>query len=266
MDTDLLQNDVSSRAKSLAEEAFADICTKFPGEDLERVRGFLETAGGQRNPIFHPHQSTNVPRIHFPGLPAEPFYDVNAFPEAAELENAFETIQSETMRLLTGSVTPKAYESKGIPQWPKWKKLVFYEHGRSGRVDKAFEQFPETGRLVDKLVRDYEHFLSVGFLIQDGKMRLTPHIDWFNLYVSLWLPIIVPYGCGLEVAGQQREIVAGQCIAFDNSFLHTSWNDSDEPRIVFAIYRLTPRLSRTEAKAFAYIRDTYGQRFKLAAP
>jgi aspartyl/asparaginyl beta-hydroxylase (cupin superfamily) len=266
MDADRQQRRDDSIPRRLTDQAFADVSARFPVRDLTRVRDFLEIVSGQSRPVFHAYQSTKLPPVHFPGLPAEPFYETSAFAEARDLEQEFELIRDEAGCLLTGAVTPKPYESKGITRWPKWKKLTFYEQGRSGRVPETFEQFPATGQLVDRLVPEYEDFLSIGFLIQDGNMRLAPHIDWFNLYVSLWLPIIVPAGCGIEVAGERRELKAGKCIAFDNSFMHSSWNDSDEPRIVFAIYRLTPRITRIEAKAFMYIRETYGKQFGLAAP
>jgi aspartate beta-hydroxylase len=250
--------------RRLADQVVADLEARFPVQELTRVRRFVQTLTGQAQPSFHLHQSTNIPPVHFPDLPCEPFFDTNVFEEAQELEEAFDLIRRESNQLLIRSVSPKQYESRGgPPNWPNWKKLVFYEHGPSGRVQQAFEQFPETGRLVDRLVPRYEDFLSIGFLIQDGNVKLSPHIDWFNLYVSLWLPIVVPDDCGIQVASERRELVVGKCIAFDNSFLHSSWNESDQPRIVFAIYRLTPRITRVEAMAFTYIRQTYGGQFSL---
>jgi hypothetical protein len=162
--------------------------------------------------------------------------------------------------LLTGAVQAQSYESKAQPERPKWKKLVFYAGGPEARQDDSCRAFPVTSALVDRIVGGYEDFLSAGFLIHDGRMAIEPHVDWFNLYVSLWLPIVVPDDCGLEVGTERRLLEAGRCIAFDNSYFHSSWNSSQEPRIVLAFYRLTPRLTPVEARAFVYLKNTYGQR------
>jgi aspartyl/asparaginyl beta-hydroxylase (cupin superfamily) len=264
MESETLSRDTVLDVAALAGHAYADLASRFPEGELARVRGFLDIVGGRAEPSFHPLQSTKIPRVHFPGLPAEPFYETALFAEMPALEAAYEAVREETSQFLTGGVTAAQYESRREPTWPKWKKFVFYDGGPHRRQDENCRAFPVTSALVDRIAAGYEDFLSAGFLVHDGRMTIEPHIDWFNLYVSLWLPVFVPPGCGLEVGGQQRLLEAGTCIAFDNSFMHSSWNHSDEPRIVLALYRLTPRLTHTEARAFVHLKKTYARLFQPA--
>jgi hypothetical protein len=258
MSTENVAAIVDPELERMAEAALATLAARFPGHDLTRVRGFIEHATGRTTPVFHEHQSSNAPPLHFPGLPADPFFDVALFPERTELELAFDDVRREVADAFSTTVEASVYESGATPRWPQWKKVTFYAGGPHARQDALCDAFPLTSGLVDRIVAGYRDFLTAGLLIQDGKMAITPHVDWFNVYVSLWLPIIVPPGCGLEVGGQRRVLEAGRCIAFENTYFHSSWNDSDEPRIVLAFYRLSPRLTPTEVEAFIHLKDRYG--------
>lgn len=268
----VLQKERSSLAQ-LTDEAFADVLSKFPHDDLTRVRGFLDNLSGRSKPVFHKHQSTELGSCHFPGLPDAPYPDPSLFFEVPELESAFDAIREEARQLVDGRVQMIQFGEKWKhrehneviteSEWPKWKRLPFY-NGYTRR-DENCANFPVTSGIIDRLVPQYDDFDHSTFLIHDGKMRLEPHIDIFNLYVSLWLPIFVPADCGLEVAGQRRTLTEGKCIAFDNSYLHSTWNNSDQPRVVFSICRITPLITHAEAAAYKYIKNTYGPRFNARA-
>lgn len=272
------QNELQEQSADLAEladGAFAALVARCPAADLTRVRGFLDIIAGRSRPAFHADQSTQVPPLHFPGLPAEPFLSTDLFPEVRELTSAYEVIRKETARLLDGTLQPEHFGEKWRPRrhneaaaerdWQKWKRFMFYEGGAQGRRDENCRACPETSRLVDRIVGGYDDFMSAGILIQEGRMTLKPHVDNFNLYVSLFLPIVVPGACGVGAAAERRPLEAGMCVAFDNSFLHYSWNDSDQPRAVLALYRLTPHITPAESAAWAYLKHTYGHLLVQAA-
>lgn len=243
----------------LVDQAYDALVSRFPEHELTRVRGFLDHISGRVRPSFHRFQSTQVPPLHFPGLPPAPFLDRSLFEEASELERAFEAIRQESAPLLAGTDRLVQYERGDKPEWPRWKKLVFYDSGPHARVDDNCRTFPVTSGVIDRVVGRYEDFLSAGFLVHDGQVAIKPHVDWFNVYISLWLPIYVPEGCGVEAGGERQELVEGECIAFDNTYRHSTWNNSDSPRIVVAVYRLTPHLTKTETTAFIYLKKQHGQ-------
>lgn len=244
---------------AMGEQAYADLASRFPASDLTRVRGFLDNACGRTTPSYHPHQSSQVPPLHIPGLPPGPFLDKAMFEETAALEQAYPEIRQECASFLDGRQHAVQYERTDTPEWPRWKKLVFYDGGPHARIEENCRAFPFTSGVVDRIVAGWEDFLSAGFLVHDGQVAIKPHVDWFNLYVSIFLPIYVPPDCGLEVGNERRLLVEGECIGFDNSYRHASWNHSDKPRIVLAIYRFTPHLTGNELAAFIILKKQYGQ-------
>lgn len=262
------------RLNELADTALADLAAQFPGGDLTRVRGFLDNIAGRTTPVFHPYQQSESPPLHFPGLPDEPFLSTDLFPEARELTDAFEMINEETSRLIDGTLQARPFTSKYWPRerneaadeptWRKWKRFMFYDGGASARYDDNCRACPATSQLIDRIVSGYDDFLTAGILIQEGRMTLKPHVDNFNLFVSLFLPLTIPGPCGVGAAAERRPLEAGKCVAFDNSYLHYSWNDSDSPRTVLALYRLTPRLTPIEAAAWVHLKKTYGYLFARA--
>jgi aspartate beta-hydroxylase len=273
-----LQNELhqeSADPLELAESALADLVARFPASDLTRMRGLLDNISGRSTPSFHPHQSSEEMPLHFPGLPNEPFLNTDLFPEVSELTSAYDVIMAETAGLLDGTLQPKHFgdewrprrqnEAAAEPAWRKWKKFMFYDGGASVRLDDNCSACPATSQLIDRIVGGYADFVTAGVLVQEGRMTLKPHVDNFNLYVSLFMPLVVPGPCGVAAAGERRMLEAGKCVAFDNSFLHYSWNDSDRPRTVLALYRLTPRVTPTEAAAWVYLKKTYGRLFLRAA-
>ena len=273
-----LQNELREESADLfelADGAFADLVARFPSSDLTRMRGFLDNITGRSAPAFHPHQSSAVPPLHFPGPPNEPFLDTDLFPEARELTTAYEEIKRATAGLLDGTLQTEHFgdrwrpsrqnEAADEPAWHKWTKFMFYDGGASERLDDNCRACPDTSALIDRITGAYDDFVSAGVLIQQGRMTLKPHVDNFNLYVTLFLPLVVPGPCGVAAAEERRPLEAGRCVAFDNSFLHYSWNDSDQPRTVLALYRLTPHITPTESAAWTYLKKTYGHLLSRAA-
>jgi aspartyl/asparaginyl beta-hydroxylase (cupin superfamily) len=56
----------------------------------------------------------------------------------------------------------------------------------------------------------------------------------------------VPAGCRLKVGDSEIEQQEGRCIVFDDSFLHSAWNDSDEARFVLVFDFFHPDLTVEE--------------------
>ena len=63
----------------------------------------------------------------------------------------------------------------------------------------------------------------------------------------------MPRGCRLKVGDFEIEPQAGRCIVFDDSFLHSAWNDSDEARFVLVFDFFHPDLSSEEIEYLARI-------------
>src|SRR5579862_9457090 len=68
--------------------------------------------------------------------------------------------------------------------------------------------------------------------------------EWVELRCQL--PLQVPGGCKLKVGDQEVEQQEGRCIVFDDSFLHSAWNDSGEARFVLVFDFFHPDLTVPE--------------------
>jgi len=53
-------------------------------------------------------------------------------------------------------------------------------------------------------------------------------------------------GCYLKVGSEVRQLVEGQCVVFDDSFQHSSWNNTDGDRIVLIVDIWHPDLTLSE--------------------
>jgi len=105
----------------------------------------------------------------------------------------------------------------------------------------ALEQVPLYG--MDSL--PYEVFFSV---LKPGQ-HIKPHFGLSNHSLTIHLPLIVPPGCSLTVAGQRRQWVPGRILAFDDSYIHEAINPSGEQRVVLIFSIWHPDLSKGECDA-----------------
>ena len=60
---------------------------------------------------------------------------------------------------------------------------------------------------------------------------------------------MVPDGCGLKVADETRVPEEGRLMVFDDTWQHSAWNDSDEPRVVLIFELWHPELTPPEQEA-----------------
>ena len=56
---------------------------------------------------------------------------------------------------------------------------------------------------------------------------------------------------GLEVAGETRRWVEGKCMLFDDSYLHSSWNEADSERVILLFDVWHPDIAAEERAAIA---------------
>ena len=88
----------------------------------------------------------------------------------------------------------------------------------------------------------FEVFFS---LLKPGQ-HITPHFGQSNHSLTVHLPIIVPEGGYLTVAGQKVVWQKGKTIVFDDSFEHEAINPSNEDRVVLIFSIWHPELSKAE--------------------
>lgn len=138
---------------------------------------------------------------------------------------------------------------------------VFYLELHNMDFAKNRERCPRTCALLESLPRAYGHAF---FSAASPSTHITPHHGPTNKKLRCHLPIFCPEtGCRLRVADQTIQLVEGEAIVFDDSFLHEAWNDHPTtPRIVLVVDIWHPDLSDKEIKFLNFLQTAAMRRDK----
>jgi aspartate beta-hydroxylase len=195
--------------------------------------------------------------LHYPGLPANAFYDNRDFPWLPQVEHATAAIRDELGVLLREQregFAPYVKHADGAPlnQWaelnhsPKWSAYFIWDDGR--RIDEHCAQCPRTAALLQTLplAEIPGAAPSAFFSAMAPQTRIPPHTGVTNTRLVVHLPLIVPDGCWFRVGNEKRQWQEGKAWIFDDTIEHEAWNGSDLPRIILIFDIWNPHLSRAE--------------------
>ncbi|WP_236886447.1 aspartyl/asparaginyl beta-hydroxylase domain-containing protein [Dyella thiooxydans] len=217
--------------------------------------------------------------LYFPGVPSQPLYPRERFPEHARLEAAVEAIRGELRTVLAGADDPlepflgattaeaeaaRLLESTGA-QEAGWDAFFFYRHGE--RYDDNCARCPRTSALLDTLplVRIRDHAPETLYSVLRPGTHILPHRGVTNTRLVTHLPLIVPPDCALRVGGQTHVWEEGRCITFDDTFEHEAWNRSGQTRVVLIMDSWNPDLTEAERLAVTDLVAAIGD-FNRPAP
>lgn len=228
--------------------------------DPARLTVFAEAAAasadGGRFPLRSP-LALQRPMVFYPGLAALELHDRRRFPWVAALEGAFAVIQREFLDLAASgagfTIAHRAQTSAG-----EWAAAYLWAFGQP--VDEeTCRRCPETVRLLRE-IPGVARFGTALYSALAPHTRIAPHHGYSNAKLRCQLPLRVPPDCALKVGDQEIAQREGECIVFDDSFLHSAWNDSDEARFVLVFDVFHPDLTAPE---IAYL-SALAQRWELA--
>lgn len=191
---------------------------------------------------FRSHFPLQRPLELYPGLDTREIHDRERFPWVAVLESSFPVIQDEFSRLVeagsTFSTVYRAQTSTG-----EWAASYLWAFGK--KVEETCRLCPETARILSSIpgVSEFGTSMYSGLA---PHTHIAPHYGYSNAKLRCQLPLRVPGRCKLKVGEQEIEQQEGRCIVFDDSFLHSAWNDSDEPRFVLVFDFFHPDLTAEE--------------------
>lgn len=199
-------------------------------------------AGAYRRPALGSHFALQRPLEFYPGLDTREIHDRERFPWVAALEGSFPRIQEEFARLVEGgsgfSTVYRAQTSTG-----EWTASYFWVFGK--KVEETCRLCPETARLLSSIPGVAE-FGTTLYSALAPHTHIAPHYGYTNAKLRCQLPLRVPGRCKLKVGDHEIEQQEGRCIVFDDSFLHSAWNDSDELRFVLVFDFFHPDLTPDE--------------------
>jgi len=254
--------DVQRARREAIEPALAQLRNKSGADAIARIdRAIARLYGDPAPQPTHPLQQPSL--LFVPGLPDQAWFEREQFPHLAALEAATDMIREELLGVLAddSGLTPYVDMPDAAPaaaMWgalnhsPAWSGYHLYRHGE--RVDAHCARCPRTVALLESLplMRIAEHAPEILFSVLKPRTHIPPHTGVINGRLTVHLPLIVPENCGALRAGdEQRPWRIGECLVFDDSFVHEAWNDSDRTRVVLILDAWNPFLTEPEREALS---------------
>ncbi|MGA0607864.1 aspartyl/asparaginyl beta-hydroxylase domain-containing protein [Phenylobacterium sp. VNQ135] len=194
--------------------------------------------------------------LHYPRLPAIPFYPRELFPWLPELEAATPIIVEELQAVLTDmqDFTPYIAFPKDVPvnQWEelnhsrRWSSLFLWKDGE--RQDAVCARCPRTAALLERLPMAHqpEFAPTAMFSALDARTHIPAHTGSTNTRLLTHLPLILPGPARFRVGNETREWRMGEAWVFDDTIEHEAWNDSDQLRVILIFDVWNPFLEAGE--------------------
>ena len=168
----------------------------------------------------------------FSAVKNNPVLDVKDFPDLNPLQQNWEAIREEARKLYEGGhiQMSKSYNDLAFNTFFKrgWKR--FYLKWYGDIFPSATDLCPRTVELV----RSIPSVNAALFAMMPGKSKLGEHRDPFAGSLRYHLGLITPNSdaCRIYIDGQARSWRDGQAIMFDETYIHSVNNDTDENRLI----------------------------------
>lgn len=167
----------------------------------------------------------------------KPFFRAESFPWVRRVESFYPAIRGEMLDLLKHHTPIPGFEQISTDQVKltndrRWKSYFFLGYGE--RFEDNIARCPATWAALRTIPGLTTAFFSV---LEPGK-RLPPHRGPYKGVLRYHLGVIIPEraaACGIEVAGESRSWREGHSLIFDDTFIHSAWNDTAERRIVLFV-------------------------------
>ncbi len=200
--------------------------------------------------------------LHYPGLPAIPFFDRALFPWLGELEAATPMIAAElaaARRVLGDAFAPYIEFPPGVPvnQWAAlngsaaWSTLYLWRDGT--RFAEVCSACPGTAALIERLpLLDQPGFgPTVMFSALAPRTAIPPHTGSANTRAVVHLPLELPGPAWFRVGNTRRDWRMGEAWVFDDTIEHEAMNEADATRTILILDVWNPYLNAAERSAVA---------------
>ncbi len=204
---------------------FATLYVHFRGKERRPLLRQI----GDHNTLIAPY---NLLMYWFSAVPAKPILDIAYFPELAKLRDNWRIIRDEALQLLQqGQITAATgHNDLGFNSFFKngWKR--FYLKWYDAPLPSALENCPKTVALLAQVPS--VHGAMFALLPPGGK--LNAHRDPFAGSLRYHLGLITPNddACRIYIDGNMYSWRDGQDIVFDETYVHSAANDTDQTRVI----------------------------------
>jgi beta-hydroxylase len=168
----------------------------------------------------------------FSAVPVRPVLDPRAFPELSQLRDNWREIREEALRLYEAGHIQSAtgHNDLGFNSFFKrgWKRFYLKWYGEP--LPSALRLCPHTVELVQSL----KSVNAAMFAVLQPGAKLNPHRDPFAGSLRYHLGLITPNSdaCRMYVDGQFCTWRDGTDVLFDETYVHTVENATDQYRVI----------------------------------
>ena len=172
----------------------------------------------------------NLPAYLLSKVPIQPFTDIKHYPELQKIEDNWEVIRDEAMALYDGGYVGVGEDlpASGFYKNGRWKS--FYLKSFSNQIPSAYELAPKTMALIDQVPSMHMALFAVLMPGKDLKKHHDPFA--FTLRYSMGLSTPNSSDCCLVVDGQDMPWEDGKSYIFDETYMHSVYNNTDQIRII----------------------------------
>lgn len=195
--------------------------------------------------------------LHYPRLPAIPFYPRELFPWLSELEAATGVIQAELKAALETQMEAFAPYIQFPPESPVnqwealnhsqlWSSLFLWKDGV--RNDAVCAACPKTTAVLERMpMAQQPGFAPTAmFSALAAHTHIPAHTGSTNTRLLCHLPLVLPGPARFRVGNETRAWEMGKAWVFDDTIEHEAWNDADELRVILIFDIWNPYLEPGE--------------------
>lgn len=120
-------------------------------------------------------------------------------------------------------------DHRGIIEDDSWRSFFLIGYGH--RVEENIARAPRTAELVSRIPGLNSAFFSI---LAPGA-HISRHRGVTKAFLTAHLGVVVPQdwqACTMQVEDQDLHWREGEWLAFDDTYEHEVWNETDQPRIV----------------------------------
>lgn len=205
--------------------------------------------------------------LHYPRLPAIPFYERREFPWVGDVESATDAVREELRQLLEAQARefqPYLSQPMGAQAEyaPHWNAYFLWKDGK--KVEDHCGRCPKTVQLLESLplAEVPGAAPTVFFSALDARSGIPPHTGATNTRLIVHLPLIVPENCWFRVGNQKRQWRLGEALIFDDTIEHEAWNESDKLRVLLIFDIWNPYLSDDERRLVGTLMETFQEYYR----
>ncbi|MEM7293474.1 MAG: aspartyl/asparaginyl beta-hydroxylase domain-containing protein [Pseudomonadota bacterium] len=172
----------------------------------------------------------NLPSYLLSKVPMRPFADLVHYPEIKILEDNWEVIRDEAQALYDSGYVTVGEDMPASSFYKNGRWTSFYLKSYENQIPSAYELAPKTMALIDQVPSmNYALFAA----LHPGK-SLKKHHDPFAFTLRYSLGLITPNSekSGLIVDGDTYHWRDGEGVLFDQTYMHSAYNDSDQIRLI----------------------------------